>query len=76
MPVLQRGEVVEGSEGRWQVERKIGEGQFSEVYHVQDCATQEQVKRRQWRRGGSGSGGSALCVRQRCLCAGRGRAAF
>lgn len=44
-PVLKAGEVVqaERGEGRWQVERKIGEGQFSEVYAVLDLRTQQQV---------------------------------
>ncbi|KAL4421516.1 hypothetical protein ABPG75_010807 [Micractinium tetrahymenae] len=44
MPVLRPGEVVqsERGEGRWQVERKIGEGQFSEVYSVVELNTQEQ----------------------------------
>lgn len=45
MPVLRPGEVVqsERGEGRWQVERKIGEGQFSEVYSVVEQDTQVQV---------------------------------
>ncbi len=46
-PVLRCGDVVEGKEGRWEVERKIGEGQFSEVYHVVDRARQEHVSERQ-----------------------------
>ncbi|PSC67566.1 hypothetical protein C2E20_8775 [Micractinium conductrix] len=43
-PVLKAGEVVqaERGEGRWQVERKIGEGQFSGVYAVLDLRTQQQ----------------------------------
>ena len=44
-PVLRCGDVVEGKEGRWEVERKIGEGQFSEVFQVFDRATQEHVSR-------------------------------
>lgn len=44
MPVLRQGDVVEGGEGLgWEVVRRIGEGQFSEVYQVQDMRTQEQV---------------------------------
>lgn len=46
-PLLRPGDVVEGQEGRWEVERKIGEGQFSEVYHVVDRATQAHVSGRQ-----------------------------
>ncbi|KAL4449542.1 hypothetical protein ABPG77_007186 [Micractinium sp. CCAP 211/92] len=44
MPVLRPGEVVqsERGEGLWQVERKIGEGQFSEVYSVVEQNTQQQ----------------------------------
>lgn len=43
MPVLRAGEVI-GPEGRWQVERKVGEGQFSEVYQVVDMQSREQVR--------------------------------
>lgn len=42
MPVLRAGEVI-GPEGRWQVERKVGEGQFSEVYQVMDMQSRELV---------------------------------
>lgn len=49
-PILRPGDVVEGQEGHWEVERKIGEGQFSEVYHVVDRATQAHVSGRQLRR--------------------------
>ncbi|EFN60093.1 hypothetical protein CHLNCDRAFT_133409 [Chlorella variabilis] len=41
-PLLKPGEVIEGEQGRWQVEKKIGEGQFSEVYQVLELGTQEQ----------------------------------
>lgn len=53
MPVLRQGDLVgsERGEGRWVVERKIGEGQFSEVYQVVDVNTQQQVSI------GSGTGG-------------------
>lgn len=54
MPVLRTGDVVgQGDAPRWQVGRKIGEGQFSEVYQVQDMQTREQVGCRRW----AGSGG-------------------
>lgn len=44
--MLRPGEVVqsERGEGLWQVERKIGEGQFSEVYSVVEQNTQQQVR--------------------------------
>lgn len=35
-------------ETQWRVDRKIGEGQFSEVYLVEHMQTQEQVRRRRW----------------------------
>lgn len=63
MPVLRQGDVVEGGEGLgWEVVKRIGEGQFSEVYQVQDMRTQEQVRQDGVRRAAAAlSGGEAQC---------------
>ncbi|KAL4855181.1 putative serine/threonine-protein kinase [Chlorella vulgaris] len=43
MPVLMQGEKLEGQEGgRWEVVKKIGEGQFSEVYLVLELGSQDE----------------------------------
>lgn len=44
-PALRTGDLVgSGRAPGWQVERKIGEGQFAEVYQVTDMQTREQVR--------------------------------
>lgn len=44
-PLLRAGELIEAERGggRWEVDRKIGEGQFSEVFAALDLSTQQQV---------------------------------
>jgi hypothetical protein len=42
MPLFTKGQVVAQ---RWQVLRRCGEGQFSEVYEVRDCTAGKDAMR-------------------------------
>ena len=47
MPILQRGARIgsSGESDRWLVLRKLGEGQFAEVYECRDTSIKEQDAR-------------------------------
>ena len=58
-PILLPGEVV-GDDEQWQVEKKIGEGRFSEVYEVLEVHSHVRVSAGsrwgRWRRRAAGGG--------------------
>lgn len=50
-PLFQRGSRFSssaGDDGRWQVVRKLGEGQFAEVYEVRDTNARDKDARVRW----------------------------
>lgn len=50
-PLFQRGSRFSssaGDDGRWQVVRKLGEGQFAEVYEVRDATARDKDARVRW----------------------------